>query len=267
VLFGVYILGINPIDSQGEKEMMPRKEVVLTQERLRELLDYDPETGIFTWRKDGKGGRGIRRGQRAGSVDRTKGSYRYIRLDQQDYLAQRLAWFWTHNEWPQFLRFEDGDKGNCAIKNLRDSAFTRAQGSKHDWRTKEGKSAYQKEYRQEKTSEFRARRLKDTFGISLSEYESMHATQKGKCAICGGPETITRNGKVRWLAVDHCHDSEKVRGLLCGRCNPMIGYARDDIGLLENAILYLKDHGAIEPMAMYAMTDINGPHAGGHGAN
>lgn len=241
--------------------MTLRKKETLTQERMRELLDYDPETGIFTWRKDGKGGRGIRRGQRAGSVD--PNGYRYIRLDQKDYLAQRLAWFWSKNEWPKLVRFEDENKDNCAIKNLRDAAFTQAQNSRHDWRTKEGKAAYQREYRAEMADRFRDQRLQDVFGISLVEYQQKYNAQNGKCEICGAPETARRNGRIRWLAVDHDHDTDKVRDLLCGRCNPMIGYARDDIGLLENAIMYLKKHGAIQPMAMYAMSEVNGPHAGG----
>jgi len=51
----------------------------------------------------------------------------------------------------------------------------------------------------------------------------MAKQQRNVCAICGKPETAERNGKPRSLAVDHCHDTEKVRGLLCGSYSPMIG--------------------------------------------
>ena len=44
----------------------------------------------------------------------------------------------------------------------------------------------------------------------------MAKQQRNVCAICGKPETAEHNGKPRWLAVDHCHDTGKVRGLLCG---------------------------------------------------
>ena len=239
----------------------PRKTMPITQAELREKLDYDPMTGVFTWKADGKGGRGIRRGARAGSVD--PNGYRYIRLNQKDHLAQRLAWFWVNDEWPGFLRFQDGDRDNCAISNLRDSSY--AEPGKHDWRTKEGKSAQQKAYRATIVDRMRGERLEKTFGITLEEYNRMHDAQDGKCAICGEPETAKRNGKTRWLAVDHCHDSGRVRGLLCGTCNPMIGYAKDNIEILEKAIAYLRSHQGDTPTAMYAMTEINGPEADQYG--
>ena len=216
----------------------PRTRPLVTAERLQERLDYDPETGAFTWKESGKGWRGIKAGSRAGGVD--PNGYRYIRVDGGDYLAQRLAWFWVHGIWPGFLRFEDDNRDNCAISNLRDSSYV--QPGQRDWRTKEGKSAQQREYRATIAEYLRGKRLQDAFGISLEKYNEMHAIQGGVCAICGNPETSKRNGKTRWLAVDHCHDSLKVRGLLCGSCNPMIGYAKDNISILERAIEYIKSH-------------------------
>lgn len=64
----------------------------------------------------------------------------------------------------------------------------------------------------------RGRRLRK-FGISEEDYGSMLTSQGGVCAICGGsPDT-------RWkiLAVDHDHDTDEVRGLLCMTCNTMLG--------------------------------------------
>jgi len=68
----------------------------------------------------------------------------------------------------------------------------------------------------------------------------MAKQQRNVCAICGKPETAERNGKPRSLAVDHCHDTEKVRGLLCGSYSPMIGYADHSIDILTRAIKYLR---------------------------
>lgn len=64
--------------------------------------------------------------------------------------------------------------------------------------------------------------------------------QNGVCAICRQPETVKRNDKVRLLAVDHCHDTTKVRGLLCAGCNIMIGHADHNIDILTRAIDYLR---------------------------
>ena len=69
----------------------------LTAERLKELLNYDPNTGVFTWR--------VRRGftAPAGGVAGTKDSRGYIQIgvDRTLYLAHRMAWFYTHGCWPE----------------------------------------------------------------------------------------------------------------------------------------------------------------------
>lgn len=77
--------------------------------------------------------------------------------------------------------------------------------------------------------------LKRRYGITLEEYEKMFAEQDGKCAICKGVCPTGRN-----LAVDHDHDTGKVRGLLCSRCNQGIGQLRN-IAILQSAITYLKE--------------------------
>ena len=86
--------------------------------------------------------------------------------------------------------------------------------------------------------------LKTTFGITLTEYETMLVSQKGRCVICGREELTahTRGGKgaIR-LAVDHCHDTGVVRGLLCRNCNTAIGKLRHDPALLRAAINYLEN--------------------------
>jgi hypothetical protein len=74
------------------------------------------------------------------------------------------------------------------------------------------------------------------YGITLEQYEKMYAKQNGVCKICKNP-CVTRN----LLSVDHCHTTGKVRGLLCVKCNTALGMLNDNIALLSNAILYLKD--------------------------
>lgn len=78
------------------------------------------------------------------------------------------------------------------------------------------------------------------YGISLAEYEKMLDLQNGACAICGKRETVrVRNGTIRHMAVDHDHKTGKIRGLLCSRCNPMLGLAKDDSNTLLSAVRYL----------------------------
>lgn len=82
------------------------------------------------------------------------------------------------------------------------------------------------------------------FGISALDFEKLVELQNNKCAICGNPETANDKNKktVRALAVDHCHNSNKVRGLLCTNCNILLGHSKDDISILKKAIKYLEDH-------------------------
>jgi Recombination endonuclease VII len=84
--------------------------------------------------------------------------------------------------------------------------------------------------------------LKLKFGITEKIYEKILKKQKNKCAICRKPENIIHHHskKIVKMAVDHCHKTKKVRGLLCGRCNFGIGYFKDSIKLLKMAINYLE---------------------------
>jgi hypothetical protein len=69
---------------------------ILTQARLKELLQYDPDAGIFVWRVNRPRAKA---GQIAGALT-MKGHVR-IQLDRKVYLAHRLAWLYTHGVWPQ----------------------------------------------------------------------------------------------------------------------------------------------------------------------
>lgn len=75
------------------------------------------------------------------------------------------------------------------------------------------------------------------FGITAAIYFDMLEEQGGVCYICQGPEIGGRR-----LAVDHCHYTGKVRGLLCARCNRAIGMLEDSLELVERAAEYLRKY-------------------------
>ena len=84
-------------------------------------------------------------------------------------------------------------------------------------------------------------KLHRKFGLTVKQYELMLKSQNGVCAICNQPETRKhKNDKIQPLSIDHNHKTNKVRGLLCTRCNSAIGYFKDDPELLEKAALYLR---------------------------
>jgi len=110
---------------------------------------------------------------------------------------------------------------------------------------KDKKIAYSRDYRKininkrrkyyiETFDKFTDMRLKKKFGISLDEYNQLYKKQNGLCAICGNPE----NGKK--LSIDHCHKTDKIRGLLCQCCNWGLGSFKDNPKLLNKAIEYLQ---------------------------
>lgn len=123
--------------------------------------------------------------------------------------AKSLTEFATDNRSP------DGKQGKCRACS---SAAMRA------WRAKNPERD-------------RSNQLRSLYGISAEEYDRMLAAQRGVCAICAGPCTTGRR-----LAVDHCHRTGIVRGLLCAMCNTAIGKMRDDPDLLRAAALYLEKH-------------------------
>ena len=88
---------------------------MITQEKLKELLHYDPDTGIFT-RKVSRGGRAI--GSASGTPDR---GYIRIFVDMKGYWAHRLAWLYVYGELPKrVIDHINHTRDDNRIKNLRD---------------------------------------------------------------------------------------------------------------------------------------------------
>lgn len=88
---------------------------MVTQERLRELLDYDPETGIFHWKsRRGKAAAG----KVAGCLDGR--GYCVINVDRKRHYAHRLAWVYVNGGVRFCIDHINGDKGDNRIANLRD---------------------------------------------------------------------------------------------------------------------------------------------------
>jgi len=107
---------------------------------------------------------------------------------------------------------------------------------------------FSKEYHKKEIKKFpydkeksRESRLKTFFGLSVEEYNKMLHSQNYSCSICRVPaKNFTQS-----LAVDHNHDTNQIRGLLCTRCNVLLGYAHESTELLQSAIDYLIYWGGI----------------------
>lgn len=77
------------------------------------------------------------------------------------------------------------------------------------------------------------------FNLTIEEYNNILFSQKYLCAICKFP--LERTSK-NWPHTDHCHETGKVRGILCSGCNLGLGSFKDDPNRLFNAVNYLLKH-------------------------
>ena len=210
----------------------------LSFDEVNRVLAYDAETGVFTWKVDVA--RNVKAGDKAGCAKGARLSkktgkmhrYVYIRIGNIDSPAARIAWLLHHGEFPKGnLQFVDGDTENLRISNLRETIWFKP--------SEEGETL--KNRKMNKTT-MRHYALKRYYGITGEQYGEMLAAQKGVCAICGQPETAMFRGVPKVMHVDHCHETGKVRALLCGMCNGMLGLAKDDTAKLRAAAAYLEKH-------------------------
>jgi len=106
----------------------------LTAEYLRSALDYNPETGVFTWKVARQG---VKKGVIAGTTQAS--GYMRIKVDGRSYYAHRLAWLFYYGEWPKGpLDHKDRDPTNNAISNLRECTPVKNQhNSTKSWGSSE----------------------------------------------------------------------------------------------------------------------------------
>jgi hypothetical protein len=121
--------------------------------------------------------------------------------------------------------FKDSNKKDglqCYCKQCRSSKV-------RDWK-KANPEAYK--------SINRKAQIKAKYGMSYADFDSFLNKQEHKCAICG---TYNPNHISSQWRIDHCHNTGKVRGLLCSSCNLGLGHFKDSIEVLVSAINYLQN--------------------------
>lgn len=114
-----------------------------------------------------------------------------------------------------------------AVKSARHKNPTYSRKSSRDWAAANPEWAHDN-------------KLRSRLGVPRGTYEKLFTEQEGKCAICGTTEP--GNGKLSHFHLDHCHATQKVRGLLCVHCNRLLGGAKDTPRILQAAIHYLLLH-------------------------
>jgi hypothetical protein len=201
-------------------------------ETIRQLLAYDPETGLVTWKQDHMS---YEAGAQAGYI-RKDGTY-VIWFGDRERAAGPIIWALVHGEFPKGrVRYRNGKSNDTRLSNLYVPAGA--------WKTVEAKNQQSRDRRVADPDYFRNADLKKNFGITLEQYAEILKEQHGVCAICQQPETAIREGKLKMLAVDHCHTGGHNRGLLCQDCNLGLGRFHDDPVLLRRAADYAEYHAS-----------------------
>ncbi len=171
------------------------------------------------------------------------------------------SWSWQRRagvsaEWKDFWQFvEDVGERPTPRHQIRRSRSDDLFGPLNfEWRepiqvmetssAKDRRAAYMREYMAQNPRIRKNAGFKIRYGIDADAYEAMFKRQGGVCLICKKPETSLNQHthEPRLLSVDHCHDTGKVRGLLCKRCNTGIGAFEEDPKLMQAAIRYVRRH-------------------------
>lgn len=150
---------------------------------------------------------------------------------------------WGNRANKKFALAPEGQAYCSKCDSYKPHADFSANKLKHEGRCIHCKACVHKNYQKHRAD----RVLKDktkNYGISAKDYVELLEKQGHVCAICGEPETRIHRGSLASFSVDHDHETGKVRGLLCGTCNHGLGYFRDDVELMKNAIEYLNYNGS-----------------------
>lgn len=156
-------------------------------------------------------------------------------------------------EWLDFWNFVEGvspkPEGNFILIRLRKEPYgpnnfewrehlkRKENESKKEWWARKWKARQAQNPGME-----RARNFKRKYSLTIDQYNKLLEKQNFVCKICEEKETSidAKSGTVKRLSVDHCHNSNKIRGLLCWRCNGTLGKINDDVELLKKMITYLE---------------------------
>ena len=140
-------------------------------------------------------------------------------------------------EWKQ----RNKDKVAAYQKEWRENNVEKCKELKASWdkANPEKRKKNHERFKTKRPNYFVNKHLKNTYGIGLDEYNAILEVQAHKCAGCGIEAIKAQRNK---LYVDHCHTTNKIRGLLCQQCNTALGMVKDNVNTLLSLVSYLQEH-------------------------
>lgn len=146
---------------------------------LKEMLDYNPNTGIFTWKNCLK--KPYKNGKEAGGIGLQ--GYYFVRIKGVLYRRARLAWFYTYGYWPNEIDHIDRNRKNDAISNLRNANSSQNKANRIAKEREFGRGVYLHHNKYVATISFNGQRIH--LGLYDTEAEAI-AAYRGAATICFG---------------------------------------------------------------------------------
>ena len=124
----------------------------------------------------------------------------------------------------------------CEIEQPITEFHKNKQG--RDGRQPRCRTCLHKQQREYRKSNGYGSQIKYKYGITLDEYKLLLQKQENKCVTCGTVFDVLP-GRLYKPVIDHCHTTNKVRGILCHPCNVAIGLLKENLGTIQNIYKYL----------------------------
>ena len=165
--------------------------------------------------------------------EKLKASNKVWREANKDYLAA----------YKKTYRKANPEKIKVYNKTYAEANKEKLKASNKVWRdaNKEKVKAYKKANKEKIKANQEAYNLKYKYNLTLKEKNLMLKKQNNKCKICKITVHTNKKCKNNTACIDHCHTTNKLRGILCAMCNKGLGHFKDNTELLTNAINYLEE--------------------------
>lgn len=157
-------------------------------------------------------------------------------------ISEKAASYYERNkeqikERVSIYRKENPEKTKELVNRWHKENPDRASKNNRLWYARNAEAVKERSavWQRENPEKVRSRELKKKYGLSVEKFNAMLSDQGGACKICKKQAQKNKN-----LSVDHCHTSNRIRGIICQPCNMALGMVKDNVGVLRSMIAYVE---------------------------